>query len=281
VNQEDVRATACVLNSGVSAWAFEQLAGQLGIALGVEVSSTPRSYNYVLGAERDLVPEPRRSFIDAETIELAGDKRTLATTFARAGVPTPETRLFEDLDAAQSFVAAHANREWCLKYPIGSGARGHRLFNTETIIPPEWPTPYVVQEFVRLEHPEVYRTYAASGELFGWLARRYTDGRGSPWVAHARGAAWVTLPGAPEEALSASRAALEATGLLETFGCVDLLQHPDGKWLVLEVGTDGLFNHVDRELGDPSFEAELMVKIRDSFWRRFEALRAQGDDAAP
>ncbi len=65
------------------------------------------------------------------------------------------------------------------------------------------PTPYVVQEFVRLERPEVYRIYATSGTLFGWLARRYTD------------------------------------------------------------------------LGDPSFEAELMTRIRDSFWRRFEALRRQ------
>ena len=39
---------------------------------------------------------------------------------------------------------------------------------------------------------------------------------------------------------------------------------------------DGLFNHVDRDLGDPAFEAELMAKIRDSFWRPFEALRAGG-----
>ena len=272
MNPDEIRATACVLNSGVSAWAFEPLAQQLALALGVEISTTPRSYNYVLGVERELAPGPRRSFVDAETIERAGDKRLLATAFTKAGVPTPATRLFEDLEAARSFVA-HASGEWCLKYPIGSGARGHRLFTAETILPPEWPTPYVVQEFVRLERPEVYRTYAASGTLFGWLARRYTEGRGSPWVAHARGAHWVTLPRAPEEALSAAKAALEATDLLETFGCVDLLQHPDGSWLVLEVGTDGIFNHVDRDLGDPSFEAELMAKIRDSFWRRFELLR--------
>ncbi len=87
--------------------------------------------------ERDLVPGPQNTFIDAETIELAGDKRSLATAFAQAGVPTPETHLFDDLDAARSFVTRDSTREWCLKYPIGSGARGHRLFTTETIIPPE------------------------------------------------------------------------------------------------------------------------------------------------
>lgn len=90
MSSDEIRTTACVLNSGVSAWAFEALAKQLSVA-GVEVSTTPRSYNYVLGVERDLVPGPEHTFIDTETIELAGDKRLLATAFAQAGVPTPET----------------------------------------------------------------------------------------------------------------------------------------------------------------------------------------------
>jgi hypothetical protein len=64
------------------------------------------------------------------------------------------------------------------------------------------------------------------------------------------------------------------TNLLESFGCADLLQRPSGEWVVLEVGTDGLFNQVDRELGDPVFEQQLMERVRDSFWLRFRKLQA-------
>ena len=68
--------------------------------------------------------------------------------------------------------------------------------------------------------------------------------------------------------------ALQATNLLQTFGCVDLLQRADGSWVVLEVGTDGLFTHVDRDLSDSAFEAELLERICDSFARKGRALLA-------
>jgi hypothetical protein len=48
---------------------------------------------------------------------------------------------------------------------------------------------------------------------------------------------------------------------------VDLLHKPTGEWLVLEVGTDGLFNHVDRDLGDPDLERELLRRVAESFWK--------------
>jgi hypothetical protein len=35
----------------------------------------------------------------------------------------------------------------------------------------------------------------------------------------------------------------------------------------LEVGTDGLFNHVDRDLGDQVFERELHRRVADAFWK--------------
>jgi hypothetical protein len=55
---------------------------------------------------------------------------------------------------------------------------------------------------------------------------------------------------------------------------VDLLRHPDGTWLVLEVGTDGLFDPVDRDLGGPASRRELMDRVHASFWLRIETLRA-------
>lgn len=240
--------------------------------LRVDVVSRPRAFNYVLGAALQDLPEKNAQFVDVDTIQLASDKRLLASTFAAAHVPTPITELIGNLDDARAFVRARPHWEWCLKYPTGTGAAGHRLFTVDSEVPRGWPTPYVVQEFIRLAEPEVYRTYAAAGEVFGWLLRRYDRGDGSPWVAHARGARWHCLPGPPVTAARAATAALEATNLLQTFGCVDLLQRSDGSWVVLEVGTDGLFTHVDRDLGDSAFEAELLERVCDSFSRRFRSL---------
>jgi hypothetical protein len=136
-------------------------------------------------------------------------------------------------------------------------------------LPREWPLPLIVQEFIKLEHPEVFRLYGAGGHLFGWVARRFPRGvKASPWVAHARGARYESIGEPPADARAAGRAALESVGLLDSFGCVDLLRRPSGEFAVLEVGTDGIYNHVDRELDDPQLECEILRRIAEVFWRR-------------
>ena len=45
------RTDCCVLNAGPGAWAFEPLANQLAAALGIDVSTEPRRFNYVLHLE--------------------------------------------------------------------------------------------------------------------------------------------------------------------------------------------------------------------------------------
>jgi len=72
----------------------------------------------------------------------------------------------------------------------------------------------------------------------------------------------------PHEAIIAARSALQATDLHDSFGCVDLLRRPSGEWVVLEVGTDGLYNHVDRELNNPRLKAELLERIAAAFWHK-------------
>jgi len=58
----------------------------------------------------------------------------------------------------------------------------------------------------------LYRIYAAGGRTFGWVARRFPSGaRVSAWVAHARGARYELAGEAPQLAVAAARAALEAT----------------------------------------------------------------------
>jgi glutathione synthase/RimK-type ligase-like ATP-grasp enzyme len=264
---EALKKDCCVLNAGGAAWAFEELAFELSRSLGVDVSSGPRSFNYLLTFDEPDAISADRFFIPIQSIRLASDKRLLATAFQEHSVPIPLTRLFSSFEEVQRFVRAFPQYEWCLKYPTSCGASGHRLLDGENSEPANWPRPFIVQEFVRLEQPEVYRTFCAGGELFGWVARRFPEStQASPWVAHARGAQYVRLGDAPDTAMQAARKALISTGLWNSFGCVDLLPKSSEEWLVLEVGTDGLFNHVDRDLGFLGLEAELSHRIAQAFW---------------
>jgi len=268
----------CILNGGSGSWAFEPLAQQLSRALGVAVSEEPRRFNYLLHLESMSNDFAERLFIPWPAIRLASDKRLMAAAFERGSVPTPRTVLIDNFDDVTRFIAANPQAEWCLKYPTSCGAIGHRLISATSSQPPKWPRPFVVQEFIRQVSPEVYRLYGAGGELFGWVARRFPAGtRPSPWVAHARGACYEFAGEAPRPAIDAAHAALRSCDLDESFGCVDLLPRPSGEWVVLEVGTDGMYNHVDRALGILGLEAELLRRIADSFWKRaYERRPADG-----
>lgn len=209
------------------------------------------------------------SFIPLPASRVASDKRLVAHAFREADVPMPRTFLVEEFSDVIRHVTEHPGTEWCLKFPTGCGASGHRLVTPGGREPSCWPRPWVLQEFVRLQRPEVYRTYSAGGSLFGWVARCFPEKvAGSPWVSHAHGARYAFPARAPSEALEVARAALDATGLWETFGCVDLIRRPSGEWLALEVGTDGIFNHVDRELDNEEFEMELSARVVAAFWQR-------------
>jgi len=258
----------CVLNAGRGSWAFEPLAERLSSALGIEISAKPRSYNYVLSLDGDIDEFCEASFIPLSAIQLAADKRLIAAAFSKHHVPTPRTLLLDTFAEVSAYTAAHRDSRWCLKYPTGCGANGHRLLTPDDREPSRWPRPFVVQEFIPLEPPEVYRLYCAGGQLFGWVVRRFPPAaQSSPWVAHARGAKYASFGQPPVNALTAARAALIATGLINSFGCADLLQRPNGEWVVLEVGTDGIFNHVDRDLEDPSLESELDARVASAFWK--------------
>lgn len=258
---------AVVLNADPGAWAFHDHAQRLARALNLPIASEPAAYNYVLAWDEDRPLPTGRSFIPFDAMRLASDKRLLAATFAQARVPTPITHLLDTPDDVRHFLEHDPHLERCLKWPIACGASGHRLITNPADVPTDWPRPYVVQEFLRLDDPAVYRTYAAGGHLFGWNVRRFPPGtKRSDWVAHARGARYQTLDDTPPaEAAAAATAALRATGLLDSFGCADLMRRPTGQWVVLEVGTDGIYNHVDRDLADPAFERQLDERVATAF----------------
>ena len=262
-----------IVNQGAGAWAFEDHAKRLSNALNIDVSTTPRAYNYLLGLDEEQ-PIPTELFIPINSIRVASDKRLQAERFEKCGVSTPETLLIQQLAEVQHIVQTRSVVQWCLKYPTSCGASGHRMLTVETVrkIRTEWwPTPYIVQEFIPSDEPAVYRTYCAGGELFGWNVRRFPSGaEKKPWVAHAQGARYEILADrAPKEAEEQARAALEASGLLDSFGCVDLLYDTrKNAWLVLEVGTDGPYNHVDRDLGNETAALEIDTRIATAFWSK-------------
>jgi glutathione synthase/RimK-type ligase-like ATP-grasp enzyme len=273
-----VRAPHCaILNAGGGAWAFQELADHLARVLRVPVSATLARHNYLLASDADVPPDAR-TFVPLPAIRLASDKRRLAHVFEQAGVAAPRTHLLATEEALRRHLAAAPGSEWVLKWPTGCGASGHRLLTPDRPLPPNWPRPFVVQEFIRLPRPEVYRLYCVAGEPFGWNVRRFPPGgKASPWVAHARGARYEEAGEVPAEAERQARRALAAAGLLESFGCADLIPGEGGAWLVLEVNTDGLFSVVDRDIGLADTAAEIDRRLA----RAFRAWAADEGAASP
>lgn len=257
--------TAVILNAGSGAWAFEVLAHDLARALGVPVSETPSARNYVLGWDGEQ-PPAGRSFIPLQAIEIATDKRALARVFAQHDVATPATFLLDTITEMRAFLRDNSAQRWVLKWPIGCGGTGHRIISADDDVPADWPRPFVVQRFIEMKRPEVFRIYGVAGELFGWNARRFAPNVESPdpFVAHARGAFYDEAGVATTAAIEVARRALQAADLLDSFGCADLLHDENGDWWVLEVNTDGRWMHVDRETL-PTIAREIESRLAVAF----------------
>lgn len=255
---------AVILNAGSGAWAFEELGQQLSRAFGVPLSEEPAAFNYVLAWESKSPPSGQ-CFVPFDGIEVATDKRFLASTFAQNGVPTPQTYLLDSVATLNDFLLRERNQRWLLKWPTGCGASGHRFVVAGDEIVEDWPLPFVVQEFIPMERPEVFRLYAVAGETFGWNARRFAGEAPSVFVAHAQGARYEEVGKAPDAAIEVARRALEATNLWNSFGCADLLRDAHGNWLALEVNTDGRWMHVDRDVSLPGIVGEIETRLAAAF----------------
>jgi glutathione synthase/RimK-type ligase-like ATP-grasp enzyme len=259
-----------ILNAGNAAWIFEEHAQRLARVMTLEISATPSDHNYLLGWESSQ-PPTGKCFIPFTAIQWASDKRQLAEIFTKHQVAIPRTYLLESEEEVKQLIEKEAKSQWLVKWPTGCGASGHRFLELNTPIPQEWPRPYVLQEFIRVEVPEVYRLYCVRGETFGWNARRFPSGaKASLFVAHARGARYEAEGSAPPEAEFQARQALTCTNLINSFGCADLMKNEKGNWLVLEVNTDGIYNHVDRDINIGNIANEIDERIARAFhaWSR-------------
>ncbi len=253
---------AAILHRGPHRPAFGKLPERLARLTGWPIREEDAGLDLAYVLAWDGEPPRCRTFVPWDAIQLAHDKRAQARAFQSAGVPTPETHLLPDAAAVRELAARRGDRRWVLKWPLGCGGVGHRLLTPETPITRVWPAPHLVQELVELERPEVYRLFCAGGETFGWCARRFPPGREtSPWVSAARGAVFQLAGPPPPGAERAGAAALRAAGLLHSFGCADLLPTPDGRWLVLEVNTDGVHEWILRETGIPELTEALDTRL--------------------
>lgn len=258
---------AAILNAGGGAWAFQEHAARLSLVLNVPIVEEPADFNFVLNWDGAFP----RSFISWEALQIAGDKRRMAEVFETAHVSTPKTFILQTLSDVSSTLISQGQTRWALKWPTGCGAAGHRLLHSSEDIPVDWPRPFLLQEFIEMDRPEVYRIYCVEGQLFGWNARRFPpDAKPSLWVAHAQGARYENAGRIPAEALAEAHKALAAAQLLESFGCADLLCDKYGAWMVLEVNTDGLWNHVDRDINLSGISEEIDARLRVTFWNWVE-----------
>lgn len=256
-----------ILNNQTGGWAFSAIATMLSNALGIDIVEEPVDYNYVLSWE-PIKEITGKTFIPLNSILVAADKRKIAKLFNSYHVPSPKTVLCETLNQVKNILEDNSS-EWVLKYPTGCGANGHRMIKNLNDIPNNWLKPYIIQQFIRLEEPQVFRFYCVDADLFGFNVRKFPPGiKKSPWVAHACGAKYQFGEKPPTKAIVAAQAALQATKLWTSFGCVDLIKDDLDNWYVLEVGTDGIFTYVDRDFDNPDLLDEMNMRIAKAFWKQ-------------
>ncbi len=258
-----------ILNQSEGKWAFDSLAQILSRSLWVDVSEQPSDLNYLLCTETESIDRSVNSFIPIDSIKIAADKRKIETRFKKYNVPRPQTFILTSLDEITSILQQFDRCRWILKYPTGCGGIHHRIIENVTEIPDRWPEPFILQEWIESIQPAVYRFYCIDRDLFGFNARKFADGdRSSPWVSHANGARYDYTETPDLSAIEVAKSALIATGLYDSFGAVDLVKDLDRNWYALEVGTDGIYNHVDRDLANDSLLDEINERLAIAVWKQ-------------
>jgi hypothetical protein len=260
---------AKILNQSDGKWVFENLAQMLSRSLWVDISEDVADLNYVLCTDTDLTNNTLNSFIPIDSIKIASDKRSIDQRFKSHNVSRPTTFIVDSDPEIEAILHKFDRNRWILKYPTGCGGMNHRMIEDVSQIPEKWPQPYLIQEFIESTQPQVYRFYCVAGDLFGFNVRKFADPDiSNPWVSHTNGARYNYGETPNKEAIEVATSALIATGLYDSFGVVDLINDRSGKWFALEVGTDGIYNHVDRDVANDSLVDELNERLAIAFWRK-------------
>lgn len=258
-----------ILNRSDGKWAFSDLAEILSKTLWIDVSESEGDINYVLCIEPEKINSSLNSFISLNAIKTASDKRLIEQKFALHNVKRPKTFIIESLQEVESFLSEYDRHSWVLKYPIGCGGIHHRIVENVSQIPEQWESPYLLQKFIKSSKSQVYRVYCIDKDLFSFNVRKFLSPENtSPWVSHANGARYSYEENSNKEAIKVAKTALIATGLYDSFGVVDLVEDISGNWYALEVGTDGIYNYVDRDIDNNILSDEINERLAIAFWKR-------------
>ncbi len=196
---------------------------------------------------------------DARAIERCVDKSTTTFFLQRDGLPTPRTFAHVDRGTAETIVTSFVSegRRLVEKPLFGAQGKGLRLIGAvEDLSPPEAVNGvYYLQEFVppAHDHHQDWRLFVCGGRVLASMIRH-----GPNWITNIKqGArAKAAIPGRVLTELAARAAA--AVGA--DYAGVDIIQAPDGRFLVLEVNSMPAWNGLQKVTAMP-----LSDRLVDAF----------------
>jgi RimK family alpha-L-glutamate ligase len=178
---------------------------------------------------------------DARAIERCVDKSTTTFLLERAGVPTPRTFAKSSRSEAETFTAALISQGHKLvqKPLFGAQGKGLRLITSlgELAQPEEVNGVYYLQEFVppAQEHHQDWRLFVCQGRVIASMIRH-----GSSWITNIKQGARAKAAIASQELIALATRATTCVGA--DYAGVDIIQAPDGRFLVLEVNSMPAWN---------------------------------------
>jgi len=182
---------------------------------------------------------------DARAIERCVDKSTTTFFLQRAGLPTPRTFARVNRAEAETLVArALAEGSRLVQKPLfGAQGKGLRLISSLADLAPseEVNGVYYLQEFIppaQQQHQD-WRLFVCRGRVIAAMIRH-----GSSWITNIKQGARAKAAIASHELVDLALKAAACVGA--DYAGVDIIQAPDGRFLVLEVNSMPAWNGLQR-----------------------------------
>lgn len=207
-----------------------------GVLLRTIAGGTFEATTMRLGVLHALVAAGTTVWNAPTAIERSVDKAATSLLIDRAGLPTPQTFVLSQREAAAELVAREARpgRPLVLKPLFGSQGEGLRLIERPEDLPGEDEVSrvYYLQRYVPRRDGlwRDYRVFVCEGRAIaamiregdGWITNVHRGGRPLPWAM-------------PSRAADLAEAAAAAVGV--DYTGIDLVEDGEGGFLVLEVNS--------------------------------------------
>ncbi len=182
---------------------------------------------------------------DARAIERCVDKSTTTFFIQRAGIPTPRTFARVGRAEAEAITAAVlAEGHRLVQKPLfGAQGKGLRLISAvaDLASPEEVNGVYYLQEFIppAQKHHQDWRLFVCQGRVVAAMIRH-----GSSWITNIKQGARAKAAIASQDLIDLAVRATACVGA--NYAGVDIIQAPDGRFLVLEVNSMPAWNGLQR-----------------------------------